>query len=245
MAKICIDPGHGGKDPGAVANGLKEKDLTLKISLEVARLLKAAGFQVILTRDKDIDLPLDRRTPDCNISVSIHINAGGGQGLETWAALFNKAKESQKLAECIQKSILASVPFKDRCIKMKKSDKGNWDYLYMIRKPLGIPVLVEAGFIDNPVDAQILKQEENINKIAKAIADGILKYLGIKKEVVFMGTVFKDVPDNHWAIEDIKWVKEKGLMRGDEQGNFELGKSLTREEAAAVLHRFAKLLGVQ
>lgn len=66
-------------------------------------------------------------------------------------------------------------------------------------------------------------------------------------EVINM--VFKDVPDNHWAIEDIRWAKENGLVRGDEQGNFGLGKPLMREEAVALLHRLEKrllkLLGVQ
>lgn len=194
MAKICIDPGHGGKDPGAVANGLKEKDLTLKISLEVTKILKAAGLQVILTRDKDVDLPLDsRRTPACDISVSIHVNAGGGQGFETWVSLYNKAKESQKLGQLIHANVLNKIPFKDRGLKMRKSDKGNCDYLYMLRQPKGVPVLVECGFIDNAFDAAILKEESNLSKIAEGIANGIFEYLGIKKEPekVNLGEVLK------------------------------------------------------
>lgn len=243
LYKIVLDPGHGGKDPGAVANGMQEKEITLAIAKKVAEILKANGIIVELTRDKDIYLDLTERIKPCDISISIHVNAGGGQGLETWASLFNKAKESRKLAEYIHKNILAVVPFKDRGIKTKKSYKGNWDYLFMIRKPLGVPVLVELGFIDNPTDAQILKQEANINKIAEAIANGILEYLGIEKEGMNMGSVFKDVPDNHWAIKDIQWAKEKGLIKGDGNGNFGIGKPITREEFVVVLHRFYEMIG--
>jgi N-acetylmuramoyl-L-alanine amidase len=241
--KVLIDPGHGGKDPGATGNGLQEKDITLAISKKVAEILKGKGIAIELTRDSDIYLDLPERIKPCDVSISIHVNAGGGQGLETWVAMFNKSQESKRLGELIHKKILQQVKFADRGIKTKKSEKGNYDYLYMIRKPLGIPVLIEVGFIDNTTDAEILKHEENINKIAGAIANGILEYFGIKKEGTNMGSVFKDVPDNHWAIKDIQWAKEKGLIKGDGNGNFGLGKQITREEFVVVLHRFYEMIG--
>ncbi|ADQ06526.1 cell wall hydrolase/autolysin [Caldicellulosiruptor hydrothermalis 108] len=181
--KICIDPGHGGSDPGAVANGLKEKDLTLQISLEVAKLLKAAGHQVILTRDKDIYVPLNiKRTPACDISVSIHINAGSGQGVEVWHALYNKPQQSKMLASYVLQFILKSVPaLKNRGLKNKKSIHGNWDYYFMLRCAKGIPILVECGFIDSS-DAKILKTRWK--DIAKGIANGILEFIkagGVKQ----------------------------------------------------------------
>lgn len=57
-----------------------------------------------------------------------------------------------------------------------------------------------------------------------------------------MGSIFKDVPDNHWAINDIKWAKETGLIKGEGDGNFGLGKPVTREEIAVILHRFFDML---
>ncbi|NLZ91333.1 MAG: hypothetical protein GX918_05400 [Clostridiales bacterium] len=177
--KICLDPGHGGRDPGAIGNGLKEKDITLAISLKVAELLKQNGQEVILTRVTDRFIgQTPERTPNANISVSIHVNAGGGQGLETWVSLFNKAGESQKLGKSIQENILKQILFKNRGLKTRKNSAGNQDYLYMIRKPVGVPVLIEVGFIDNPTDANILKDKANLDKIAKGIASGILQYLG-------------------------------------------------------------------
>lgn len=239
VARICIDPGHGGSDPGAVANGLKEKDLTLKISLKTAKILKDAGLQVILTRDRDITLPLGTaRTPLCDISVSIHINAGGGQGLETWVSLYNKPTESRKLGQLIHANILKQVPFKDRGLKTRKSDKGNWDYLYMLREPKGVPVLVECGFIDNTVDAKILKDESNLEKIAKGIANGILEYLGVK-----MSSMFKDVPKGHFAAESIERLAKLGIFKGDGQGNFRPNDPPTRAELAVIIDRVLKLMG--
>lgn len=178
--RIAIDPGHGGKDPGAVGHGLQEKDLVLTIALETARLLRNAGQTVVMTRDTDrfIDLTPER-TPACDVSVSIHINAGGGQGLETWVALYNRPVESNKLGQAIQEQILSRISFRNRGIKSRKNSAGNADYLYMLKRPKGVPVLVECGFIDSAGDAQILGSKENLGKIAAGIAAGILQYLGI------------------------------------------------------------------
>ncbi|MBR3523295.1 MAG: N-acetylmuramoyl-L-alanine amidase [Bacilli bacterium] len=87
--KIVIDPGHGGTDPGALGNGLKEKDYTLKISEYMADRFNELGIPVALTRDEDITLsPTERvnrvlnafgNDPDV-IVISNHLNAGGGEG---------------------------------------------------------------------------------------------------------------------------------------------------------------------
>jgi N-acetylmuramoyl-L-alanine amidase len=183
LTTIAIDPGHGGKDPGAVGNGLKEKDLTLAISLKVAELLRAQKLNVIMTRTADTFVDLSpARTPKCDLSISVHVNAGGGQGLETWVSLFNQPAKSKQLGQAIQNNIRKLVPFRDRGVKTKANSKNNADYLYMLRSAKGVPVLIECGFIDNITDANILKNAANLNKIAEGIANGVFEYLGIKKE---------------------------------------------------------------
>lgn len=183
MTTIAIDPGHGGKDPGAVGNGLKEKDLTLAISLKVAELLRTQQLNVIMTRTADTFVDLSpARTPKCDLSISVHVNAGGGQGLETWVSLFNQPAKSKQLGQAIQNNIRKLVPFRDRGVKTKANSKNNADYLYMLRSAKGVPVLIECGFIDNITDANILKNAANLNKIAEGIANGVFEYLGIKKE---------------------------------------------------------------
>ncbi len=90
-----LDPGHGGHDPGAVANGLKEKDLVLKIVKKTKAILeKVYGATVKLTRSTDVYIDLSQRARLANnwgadYFVSIHINAGGGTGFETRFVLIN------------------------------------------------------------------------------------------------------------------------------------------------------------
>jgi len=93
VRKIVIDPGHGGKDPGAMAFGLKEKDIVLKISKKISKILKETyRYEVVLTRTKDVYIPLEERTAIANthksdLFISIHINAHSDQtkgGIETY-----------------------------------------------------------------------------------------------------------------------------------------------------------------
>lgn len=237
---IVIDPGHGGRDPGAVGHGLKEKDIALFISLGVAKLLEAAGFSVVLTRTADIFVALSpARTPPCDISVSIHVNAGGGQGLETWVSLFNRPAASRKLGQAIHRNILKRVPFKDRGLKTKKNSAGNADYLYMLRRSRGVPVLVECGFIDSPADAAILKSQDNLRKIAGGIVAGILEYCGVRiQKEVFLG-MFKDIV-GHWAQGDIEYLAKIGVISGKGGGIYDPNAPITRAEAASVISRAIK-----
>lgn len=216
MTKIAIDPGHGGRDPGAVGNGLQEKNITLTISLKVAELLKAQGLEAILTRttDRYIDLTPER-TPKCDISISIHVNAGGGQGLETWVSLYNQSAKSRKLGQAIQSNILKMVPFRDRGLKTRRNSRNNADYLYMLRQAKGVPVLVECGFIDNTTDANILKNPVNIDKIADGIANGVFEYLGIKgggdvqkTRVLFEGKELEGFIDEGRTFVEIRKLAE-------------------------------------
>lgn len=93
VRKIVIDPGHGGKDPGAMAFGLKEKDIVLRISKKISKILKETyRYEVVLTRTKDVYIPLEERTAIANthksdLFISIHINAHSDQtkgGIETY-----------------------------------------------------------------------------------------------------------------------------------------------------------------
>lgn len=213
--KIAIDPGHGGKDPGAVGHDLLEKDVALNLAKEAARRLRNAGQTVIMTRDTDrfIDLTPER-TPACDVSVSIHINSGGGQGLETWVSLFNRPVESKKLGQAIQEQILRRVPFHDRGIKSRKNSQGNADYMYMLRNAKGVPVLVECGFIDSAIDAQILRSRENLERIAEGIAAGILQYLGIGGEEMLVRLNLNtqvDLPEVNVKVNG-KSISQKGVL---------------------------------
>lgn len=236
--RIAIDPGHGGKDPGAVANGLQEKDITLAISLQTASILRAAGQIVIMTRETDrfIDLTAER-APASDISISIHVNSGGGQGLETWVSLFNKPAESMRLGQEIQNSVLKRVAFRDRGLKTKKNSAGTADYLYMLRKPAGVAVLVECGFTDSSVDADILKSADNLTMIARGIAAGVLDYLGVKVEEKeddeMIYKTLNDVPD--WGKPIVQKLISRKSIVGDGKGDINLPESTLK--TLAILER--------
>ena len=105
---IVLDPGHGGKDPGAVGRGgLREKDVTLKLGLMLReKLTREAGAKIILTRDTDVFIPLEERTAiansrDADLFVSIHINASprrAATGIETYILSLSNSEEARRLA---------------------------------------------------------------------------------------------------------------------------------------------------
>lgn len=106
--RIVIDPGHGGKDPGAISpSGLQEKDIVLQVALMVAgRLRENPAYEVILTRERDVFVPLEERTAIANASeadlfLSIHVNAAPNRlarGIETYVLDLTNDKESMRLA---------------------------------------------------------------------------------------------------------------------------------------------------
>lgn len=171
---VVIDAGHGGSDPGAVDNGLREKDITLDIALRTKQLLEEKGFTVIMTRETDVYPSLKQRTDLANnakadIFVSIHVNAGGGTGIETW--WYSKGPEPQKsleLAKSIQSELIKETKARDREVQ-----DGN---LRVNRESKMPSALVEVGFIDNVNDAAKLKENSYRQQLAIGIALGIIKF---------------------------------------------------------------------
>jgi N-acetylmuramoyl-L-alanine amidase len=107
IRRIVLDPGHGGRDPGAIGpSGLREKDVVLKITKRLRKQLKKRGYEVFLTRQSDIYLPLEERTAIANtkradLFVSIHANASrkrGARGIETYILNFPSDEEAMELA---------------------------------------------------------------------------------------------------------------------------------------------------
>ena len=180
-ADIILDAGHGGKDPGAVANDISEKDITLSISLKTKDLLENAGYKVAITRKEDTFLSLDDRASyanrkKANIFVSIHCNSsedGEGKGIETFYSEYNE-ESAKNLAELIQNSIIEQTAAKDREVKT-----ANYTVLVRTKMP---SVLVETGFLTNETERSLLSDDDYQKKIAQGITDGILKYFDTIKE---------------------------------------------------------------
>lgn len=183
MAKVVIDPGHGGRDPGAIwkRGEPTEKEINLDIALKVRDLLMSARHQVVMTRDEDVDLSLKERVlvgnrPDVSCFVSIHTNSAISvrpKGFECYYYL--GSEEGRRLAELISQEYRKSLPsIAFRGIKPNRS-------LYVLRKTRVPAVLVEVGFISNAEDRNILYDEEMRGKIASGIASGIRSWVRTRR----------------------------------------------------------------
>ncbi len=181
MAKVFIGVGHGGSDPGAVANNTKEKDLNLSIALACKDMLVKHGVSVKMSRTKDEDDTLSEEIRECNafapdLAVDIHNNAGGGDGAE--AFYHYGGGKGKALAENILSEIV-KVGQNSRGAKTKKNSNGK-DYYGFIREVSAPAVIVECAFVDNASDLKILATESQRKSMGEAIAKGILKTLGVE-----------------------------------------------------------------
>lgn len=175
MARVVIDAGHGGRDPGAVYQGRQEKDDVLDLALAVGEILENSGVDVVYTRTEDIyDSPVQKANianeAGADYLVSIHRNAmptpGSATGIET--LVYADTGTRAKMARDINAE-LEQLGFVNRGV----IERPNLAILKRSRMPA---VLVEAGFIDNENDNE--KFDSQFEQIAQAIADGILKTAG-------------------------------------------------------------------
>ena len=179
--KVFIGVGHGGGDPGAVANGVKEKDLNLSIALACRDELKRHGVEVRMSRTKDENDPLGEEIKECNafspdLAVDIHCNAGKGDGAEVFH--HHGGGKGKTLAENILAEIV-KIGQNSRGAKVRKNSQGK-DYYGFIRETSCPAVIVECAFVDNASDLKILATESDRQKVGRAIAKGILKSLGVE-----------------------------------------------------------------
>jgi N-acetylmuramoyl-L-alanine amidase len=180
MAKVFVNAGHGGSDPGAVANGLKEKDVNLGIALSCRDELMRHGVEVLMNRTTDVATTSTEEIAACNsfgpdVATDIHNNAGGGDGAEVYHHY--AGGKGKVLAENILAEMVA-MGQNSRGAKTKKNSAGR-DYFYFIREIAAPSVVIECAFLDNKTDVQIIDTEAEQKAMGVAIAKGILETLGI------------------------------------------------------------------
>jgi len=178
--KVFLGVGHGGKDPGAVANGFKEKDVNLSVALACQAELVRHGVTVLMSRTKDESEELTDKIRECNafkpdMALDIHHNAGGGDGAEVYHHIGGGTGKT--LAVNILNEMV-KIGQNSRGAKTKKTADGK-DYFGFIRQTSAPAVIVECAFLDNKKDVQIIDTAAEQKKMGVAIAKGILKTLGI------------------------------------------------------------------
>ena len=177
MAKVFLDAGHGGHDPGSSGNGINEKDINLQVTLKIGEILKKHGVEIFYSRTTDKFVGLSDRASVANknkvdIFISIHCNSATNtlaKGIEVYS--YPNSTQGLRLANDIRTSIISDKVYtNDRGIKT-----ANFAVLRLTTMPAA---LVELAFISNAEDAQILKNKQD--ELAMEISKGILKNLRIQ-----------------------------------------------------------------
>jgi N-acetylmuramoyl-L-alanine amidase len=195
---ICLDPGHGGRDPGNLDGRMQEKKYTLLLAAEVERLLKQAGFKVVTTRKRDSQYPELEDRPkianqnDADLFVSLHYNAAANRSVEgtevycltpagtsssnggtetSTAPRYPAHTENAKnvlLAYYVQKALVKNLNVEDRGVKRSQ--------FVVLFNPKCPAILIEAGFMTNPGESKRIYDSAYRKRMALAIVDGILTY---------------------------------------------------------------------
>lgn len=220
--KVFIGEGHGGKDSGAVGNGLKEKDLNLAIGLACNDVLIRHGVITMMSRTKDENDALTEEIKECNafkpdLAVDIHINAAGGDGAEAFyhykggTSLLLATNIMSEIAK-IGQNLRTGSNGKANGLKYKLNSAGN-DYFGFIRETSAPAVIVECAFIDNAKDIQIIDTLAEQKAMGVAIAKGILKTLGIayveEKKTETSGKIYRVQVGSYSVKANAEAMKKK------------------------------------
>jgi len=229
---IAIDAGHGGHDPGAIGrSGLKEKTITLDVAKRLAALVRERlGCNVIMTRDRDVFIPLEERpfiakSKGADLFVSIHVNANrkrNARGIETYVqslrasdreAMATAARENamstKKLSELkseldrifadltrddkIEESLYLADSVQGSLVSNLKSVNHHADdlkarikraFFYVLINTEMPSILAEIGFISNPEEEKLLKQDSYRQAIAEALYSGVKRYVEARSQQI-------------------------------------------------------------
>lgn len=183
---IVIDPGHGGSDPGACHNGVREKDVTLPISLKLNEALQDKGYNTVMTRYDDTSLELYGRAPiannvDADLFISIHANSVGNgsseiRGIQVLYHSKDKAnvtkEETLALAQIMMEEVTRGTGAPNKGLLPRERT-------VVIRDTNMPSILIETGFLTNPEEANLLTTEEYQYLIVESIVRGIERYFEI------------------------------------------------------------------
>lgn len=232
MAKVFLDAGHGGSDPGAIGSRSKEKDNALKVILKLGDYLVKLGHQVKYSRKTDIFLPLSERARQANawgadIFISAHNNAAtaSASGFETFIYNGKVSSRTRKLQNDLHDVISKGIGISDRGKK-----RANFA---VVRETKMSGILIEYAFITNKNDENILINE--VDKLALLTANGVAKFYGQKpiKEEKKVSNKPDAVHAKAW-----KWLTDNKITNGKNTK----GK-VTRQQFATMLYRYHRKFG--
>lgn len=177
IATVVVDPGHGGWDNGCANNDLLEKDVNLRVSQEIAKVLEKNKIKAVLTRNEDSALADEKNkdlaarvklSKDCNAMyfISIHVNSYEGNDEITGYEVYTKDADSEAMANSVINSLKTAG---------YENSRGVYDgnLLYVLRRNTVKSILVEMGYMDSS-DFDYINNDEKMKEFADGIADGIV-----------------------------------------------------------------------
>lgn len=182
--KVCIDAGHGGHDVGALGpSGLKESEMALDVCERIKLMLEPI-VEVVMTRTNDSYLTLSERadvcnTQKCDLFISYHFNSADSEVANGWEVFTTRRdNNSDKLATCIGDAHAAEFPSQHARNDWSDGDLDKEANFAVIRLANCPAVLMEGEFIHNPLGEKFIGEAMNREKMARAVANGVCKYLG-------------------------------------------------------------------
>jgi N-acetylmuramoyl-L-alanine amidase len=171
---IVLDAGHGGNDPGAVRGDVQEKEVTMAITAKLKKVLEGKGARIVMTRSDDTFVSLEDRakitnTVMPNLFLSVHINSlestSNIYGIETYF----QTDQSRPLANRVHQSLVSGLSAPDRNVRKAR--------FYVINHTPVPAILAEVGYITNKAERDRLISSDYQQKVASALARGVMLYL--------------------------------------------------------------------
>ncbi|MBM7583867.1 cell division septation protein DedD [Bacillus pakistanensis] len=206
MTTILIDPGHGGSDPGAQYKGFNEKDFNLDISLKLRNyLLQNYQVNVIMSRTTNETVSLEARTNLANsrnvdFFLSIHHNAGGGTGFESYIYNGNISNQTVQYQNTIHDNIISRISSKYGVANRGKK-RANF---HVLRESSMPALLLEVLFIDNDNDLRLMRNSQFVNDVVISTGEGVAKALKLpkKESPPANGTLYRVIAGSFREIEN-------------------------------------------
>jgi N-acetylmuramoyl-L-alanine amidase len=219
LVKIYLDAGHGGKDSGAVGNGLYEKNVVLDLTKRVeAKLREYANVQVLQSRTTDVFLELSERADKANqwgadCFISLHLNSAttaSAKGFETFIYNGSVGPDTIAFQNVIHTEIL-------RQIGPNTTDRGKKRANFaVLRESNMIALLGENLFVSNAGEASLLKQTTFLDKVAQGYVNGLERFYGLVKET--------RPPTDNTPVTDTMWQVIAGTFSSRENAQRQVNK---------------------
>ena len=183
--KILIIKGHGGSDVGAVSGNLIEKTMNSITATAMYNYLKSQGFTSVTLDNENTDVDQEvilANSGSYDIVISVHYNAGGGDGFECF---YHSSNSNAK-------NLCLSIETQIKAIRQNSRGVKIGDDYKIIRKVKPLSIILEGGFIDNATDRQLFDTQSEQEKVGIAYAKGVMQYLGVKDAtLVTTGKLYK------------------------------------------------------